>query len=37
MTWFNADNRIEWHQIKDEEDLIKLAEIIAKDFNERKN
>lgn len=37
MTWFNADNRIEWHQIKDEEDLIKLAGIIAKDFNERKN
>lgn len=37
MTWFNADNRIEWHQIKDKEDLIKLAEIIAKDFNERKN
>lgn len=37
MTWFNADNRIEWRQIKNEEDLIKLAEIIAKDFNERKN
>lgn len=37
MTWFNADKRIEWHQIKNEEDLIKLAELIAKDFNERKN
>lgn len=37
MTWFNADKRIEWHQIKSEADLFKLAKIIAKDFYERKN
>lgn len=37
MTWFNADKRIEWNQISCEEDLIKLAERITKDFYERKN
>lgn len=37
MTWFNADKRIEWHQITSVTDLINLAEIIAKDFYERKN
>lgn len=37
LTWFNADKRIEWHQINSEEDLIKLAEIIEKDFYERQN
>lgn len=37
MTWFNGDKRIEWHKITSVTDLINLAEIIAKDFYERKN
>jgi len=37
MTWFNADKRIKWFDIKSENDLIILADIIAKEINERKN
>ncbi len=37
MTWFNADKRIEWHQISTENDLVILADKIAKEINERKN
>jgi tRNA dimethylallyltransferase len=37
MTWFNADKRIKWFDIKSENDLIILADKIAKEINERKN
>ncbi|MBE0551735.1 MAG: tRNA (adenosine(37)-N6)-dimethylallyltransferase MiaA, partial [Ignavibacterium sp.] len=37
MTWFNADNRIEWFVINSIRDLDLLAEKIAKEINERKN
>lgn len=37
MTWFNADKRIEWYQINSENDLINLADKMAKGINERKN
>ncbi|MDY0083470.1 MAG: tRNA dimethylallyltransferase, partial [Ignavibacteriaceae bacterium] len=37
MTWFNADKRIEWYNINNEDDFKKLAEKIAKEINERKN
>lgn len=37
MTWFNADKRIEWFQIDSENDLVNLADKIAKEINERKN
>jgi tRNA dimethylallyltransferase len=37
MTWFNKDKRIEWFNIKEELDLEKLANKIAKEMNERKN
>jgi tRNA dimethylallyltransferase len=37
MTWFNADKRIEWYKIKSENDLVNLADKIAKEINERKN
>lgn len=37
MTWFNADKRIEWHNINYEKDLENLANKIAKEHNERKN
>lgn len=35
MTWFNADKRIEWFQIDSENDLVNLADKIAKEINER--
>lgn len=37
MTWFNADKRIDWYNIKSENDLVNLADKIAKEINERKN
>lgn len=37
MTWFNADKRIEWFNISNENDFKYLAEKIAKEINERKN
>ncbi len=37
MTWFNADKRIEWFNINNEDDFKNLAEKIAKEINERKN
>jgi len=37
MTWFNADNRIEWFLINSVNDLELLAEKIVKEINERKN
>ncbi len=37
MTWFNADNRIEWFDINSIINLDLLAEKIAKEINERKN
>ena len=37
MTWFNADKRIEWYNINNEDDFKNLAEKIAKEINERKN
>lgn len=37
MTWFNADNRIEWFSINSLIDLDLLAEKISKEINERKN
>lgn len=37
MTWFNADNRIEWFNINSINDLNLLADKIAKEINERKN
>jgi tRNA dimethylallyltransferase len=37
MTWFNADKRINWFNIKSEDDLVNLADKIAKEINERKN
>jgi tRNA dimethylallyltransferase len=37
LTWFNADNRIEWIKIESKADLTILAKTIAKEINERKN
>jgi tRNA dimethylallyltransferase len=37
MTWFNADERIEWYNINSLTDLDLLSEKIAKEINERKN
>lgn len=37
MTWFNADKRIQWFDIKCSSDIENLAERITKDFYERKN
>jgi tRNA dimethylallyltransferase len=37
MTWFNADQRIEWSNINSKEDLDLLGEKIAKEIDERKN
>lgn len=37
MTWFNSDKRIKWQKINSENDLVILANKIAKEINERKN
>ena len=37
MTWFNADERIEWFDINSLTDLDILTEKIVKEINERKN
>lgn len=37
MTWFNADKRIKWFDVNSENDLIILADKIAKEIHERKN